>query len=110
VSDLPAQYPVEGLTGVGWTFSASHRDPIRQELHGHSYEVTAWFDHKPARDALVLQEHLKNALTAFDHKTLPDEMTRGETLAAAIMHITDAVGVELRRPLERLYAKVGRCG
>ena len=110
MSDVPDQSPTEGLTGVGWHFSASHRDNVRQELHGHSYEVVAWFDHKPARDALVLQEHLKNALRAFDHKTLPDEMTRGETLAAAIMHVIDACGVELRRPLERLYAKVGRCG
>lgn len=110
MNDLPDQNLIEGLTGVGWTFSASHRDLVRQELHGHSYEVTAWFDHKPPRDALVLQEHLKHVLTAFDHKTLPDEMTRGETLAAAIMHLVDAVGVEVRRPLERLYAKVGRCG
>jgi len=107
MSDIPAQSQIEALTGVGWTFCASHRDPIRQELHGHSYEVIAWF--KAGPDALVLQAKLRMALEAFDHKTLPDELTRAEALAGALMHLLEAEGVEVNRPLERLYAKVGQC-
>ncbi len=110
MSELPDQTPVKCLTGVGWYFSASHRDDVRKALHGHSYEVTAWFDHSPPRDAMVLQAKLRMVLEAFDHKTLPDELTRAEAMAGAIMHLTEACGVELARPLERLYAKVGRCG
>jgi len=97
------------LTGVGWFFSASHRDPVRKELHGHSYEVMCWFRADPPRDAVVLQEGLKVALLAFDHKTLPDELSRAEDLAAAIMHLMGCEGVEISRPVERLRAKVGRC-
>ena len=98
-----------GLTGVGWFFSASHRDPVRQELHGHSYEVTCWYE-ADGRDAVVLQEGLKVALLAFDHKTLPEELARAENMAAAIMHLMGCEGVEISRPVERLRAKVGRCG
>lgn len=96
-------------TGVGWYFSASHHDPVRQELHGHSYEVVCWFAADSHRDAVVLQEKLKVVLTAFDHKTLPDELSRAEDLAAAIMHLMDCQGVEISRPVERLHAKVGQC-
>ncbi len=98
------------LTGVGWYFSASHRDPVRREVHGHSYEVVCWFDASPPRDAVVLQEALKVALRAFDHKTLSDDLSRAEDLAAAIMHLMGCEGVHISRPVERLHAKVGTCG
>ena len=98
------------LTGVGWYFSASHRDPVRKELHGHSYEVVCWFDASPPRDAVVLQEKLRVVLTAWDHTTLPDDLSRAEDLAAAIMHVMDCDGVSISRPVERLHAKVGLCG
>ena len=97
------------MIGVGWFFSASHRDPVRREVHGHSYEVVCWFD-ADGRDAVVLQEKLRVILTAWDHTTLPDDLSRAEDLAAAIMHVMDCEGVHISRPVERLHAKVGRCG
>lgn len=96
------------LTGAGWYFSASHRDPIRQEVHGHSYEVVAWWPAEPRRDAMVLQEALKTVLRAgFDHKTLPDDLSTAEAIARAIMGLlTDCVGVDVSRPVERLHVQV----
>ena len=92
--------------GAGWYFSASHRDLIRQELHGHSYEVVAWWPADPPRDAAALQQTLKTVLTAFDHKTLPDELGTMEALAAAIGGlITDCIGVDISRPVERLHMR-----
>lgn len=96
------------LTGAGWFFSASHRDPIRNELHGHSYEVVCWWPAEPPRDAMVLQEMVKTALKAgFDHKTLPDEITRAEDIARAIGGLLDGcVRVDVCRPVERLRCEV----
>lgn len=95
------------LTGAGWYFSASHRDPVRKELHGHSYEVMAYWPAQPPRDAMVLQWTLRDVLKGFDHKTLPDEMTRAEDIARAIGSLIDGcVRVRLMRPVERLEADV----
>lgn len=97
----------ERMIGVGWHFSASHRDVVRKELHGHSYEIIAWFPADPPRDAIALQETLKGALRAFDHQTLPDHLSRAEDLAVAVMGLLgDCVGVDISRPSERLFARV----
>lgn len=95
-----------GFTGAGWYFSASHRDPVRKELHGHSYEVVAWWPSEPPRDAVVLQHTLRTALVGFDHQTLPDELGTAEALANAIGGLLDGcVGVDVSRPSERLHAR-----
>jgi hypothetical protein len=95
------------LTGAGWYFSATHRDPVRQELHGHSYEVMAYWAADPPRDALCLQLTLRDALKGFDHKTLPDELTRAEDIARAIGGLIDGcVRVDVSRPAERLRCEV----
>ena len=52
----------EAETGVGWHFSASHRDPTNGQLHGHTWEVVAWWPAEPWRDARVLQETLDSGL------------------------------------------------
>lgn len=93
------------LTGVGCVLSVSHSDPVRQELHGHSYEVVAWF--RAGRDAVTLQEELRAVLSAYDHRTLTPDLSRGEALGAAIMgQLTGCVAVDINRPLERIYARV----
>ena len=99
-------YTVE--TGVEATFSASHNDQVRKELHGHSYKVTAWFRYDEPRDAVVLQERLKAVVkNLFDHKTLPPELSRGEDMARAIIQLLDGcVGVDISRPLEGIHVKV----
>jgi len=98
----------ESLTGAGWYFSASHRDPVRKELHGHSYEVVCWWPAEPPRDAMVLQERVKTVLKAsFDHKTLPDEITRAEDVGRAVGVLLDGcVRVNISRQSERLHAVV----
>jgi 6-pyruvoyl-tetrahydropterin synthase len=95
------------LTGAGWFFSASHRDPVRRELHGHSYEVVAWWPAADGLDACVLQERLKTALQSLDHTTLPDEITRAEDVAFVIgALLIDAVRVDISRPIERIFCEV----
>lgn len=95
------------LTWAGWYFSASHFDEIRQETHGHSYEVMVGWPALPARDAIILQQKLKVVLGSFDHKTLPLEITRAEQIARAIMGLLgDCEVVEISRPVERLKVTV----
>lgn len=96
------------LSGVGCVFSASHNDPVRKELHGHTYEVTAWFSYDHPRDAVVLQERLRAIVEGLlDHKTLPPELSRAEDMAKALMSLMDGcVGVDIARPLERIFVKV----
>jgi hypothetical protein len=93
------------LTGVGGVLSVTHSDPVRTELHGHSYEVVAWF---PAgRDAVNLQAELHAVLAVYDHRTLEPRLSRGEALGAAIMgQLPGCVGIDVNRPLERIYARV----
>lgn len=98
----------QSLTGAGWYFSASHRDPVRQEVHGHSYEVMVYWPATPARDAMVLQEMVKEVVKArYDHKTLPDEISRAEDIAREIGSLLiGVVRVDIARPSERLRVEV----
>lgn len=93
-------------TGVGGTFSASHNSP-EGVLHGHSYEVWAWF---PAgSDARELKARLETVLAGLDHVLLPDELAWGEALAEHIAaRLPGALEVEVRRPLERIGARWSR--
>ena len=95
------------LTGVGGIFSASHNSP-EGVLHGHSYEVWAWF---PQADARGLQEKLNEVLAALDHSHLSDELAWGEALAEHLARqLPNCVEVEVRRPLERSGAAQPRSG
>lgn len=92
-------------TTVGAILSCSHRDEVRKAIHGHSYEVWATFAGEPARDATVLQATLRGVLAAWDHKTLPDDLSRAEDLARAIGTLLDGcISVKVRRPLEMFEA------
>lgn len=93
------------LTGVGAHFCAAHAgaDGI---LHGHTYEVTAWWQFDG--DAVARQAQLTKALEQFDHGTLPANVSLAENLAKSLVLSLDANEVEVRRPLERLYAKAVR--
>ena len=97
----------ETLTGVGWHFSASHHDRLTGALHGHSYQVIAWHRCEDNNDAVILQEHLRGLCKTFDHTVLPDGLTRAEDMAMAILKLSppSCVEVEIRRPVERLYAR-----
>lgn len=91
-------------TTAGWFFSASHRDPVRAELHGHSYEVqVSW---PSGEDVTELQERVKAACAAFDHATLPDFVTRAEDLIPLFRgRLAGCVRIKITRPVERLSAE-----
>ena len=92
------------LTGVGGVFSAAHEPPEGGDVHGHSYEVVAWFD--AGEDARVLQASLARTLEPLDHRVLPSELASGEAIAEHIGRGLDGCReVEVRRPLERIYAR-----
>jgi 6-pyruvoyl-tetrahydropterin synthase len=95
------------LTGVGAIICAAHAERLSGVVHGHTYEVTAWHECPDSNDAVILQNHLQGVCSAFDHTTLAPELSRAEDLAAAILRLSPptCVEVEIRRPLERLYAK-----
>ena len=97
------------LTGVGGVLSCAHH-PINADLfggetHGHSYEVIAWFHNDTGADVRVFQAALNGLLKAWDHKMLPDNMATGEAIAQAVGTLAKVVEVEVRRPLERIYAR-----
>lgn len=92
-------------TGVSAHFSAAHREPGTSYYHGHTWEVTAWFPNSTC-DALALQSRLRSELRRFDHKTLPDELTRGEVLAKEIGEALDGCAeVLIARKLEGIFAQ-----
>ncbi len=90
------------MTGVGGIICAAHysREGI---LHGHTYEVTAWF--ADGYDAIELQQALNDKLGLWDHTVLPPEMASGEALAEHIGTVMQAIEVTVSRPAERIYAK-----
>jgi 6-pyruvoyl-tetrahydropterin synthase len=97
-------------TGVGVVLSVAH-DPVNAELfggevHGHSYEVVVWFENEGGhRDVRVLQAAVETLRRQLDHKKLPPELATGEAIAAYFGTMANVVEVEVRRPLERLYAR-----
>jgi 6-pyruvoyl-tetrahydropterin synthase len=93
-------------TGVGAIFCAAHRDKQSGVLHGHTYEVIAWFP--SGRDARAMQKLLEGVLIGFDHRLLDDVLpdTWAEEIAEAVKRLMhDCVEVQVNRPLERLYAR-----
>lgn len=98
------------FTGVGCVLSVAH-PPVNQELfggedHGHSYEVVVWFDNATGpRDARVCQAAVETLRAQLDHRRLAPELATGEAIAAYFGTLANVVEVEVRRPLERLYAR-----
>lgn len=96
---------VKVLTGAGSFFCAAHKD-AEGNLHGHTWEVTAWWSGTP--DAVERQAALTAALKEFDHTVLDNGMAWGEKLGQALIRKLDCQKVEISRPLERLYAVIER--
>lgn len=98
------------LTGVGWHISAAHAERLTGAVHGHTWEVTAWHECKDENDAVILQKNLQGVCAGFDHTVLLPAQSRGEDLAKAILDLSlpSCVEVEVRRPLERIYAKASK--
>lgn len=94
-------------TGVGGYFSAAHTDKETGKLHGHTWEVVAWFVSE--KNANKLKEQLNYALLSFDHSCLPDGMAWGEDIAEYIIDcLPGCVEVTVSRNSERIFAKATR--
>lgn len=94
------------IIGVGGIVSAAHRDIGTGRLHGHTWEVTAWF--RRGTDATIRQCRLDGILKQIDHTELPDTLAWGEDLAewvASQFDDTSCVAVDVSRPMERIYAR-----
>ena len=91
------------LTGAGAVLSAAHRDRSGR-LHGHSWEVTAWWTGRP--DVVAKQAELNSYISFFNHSLLANSVSLAEDLALRIMDDLKCERVDISRPLERIYASV----
>jgi hypothetical protein len=98
------------LTGVRGSLSCAH-EPINAdifggEIHGHSYEVWAYFENPDgSADVRIFEAELKSLLALWDHKILPPELSTGEAIAKAIGTLAKCARVEVRRPIEGYAAE-----
>lgn len=100
---------IKKLTGVGGHFSAAHIDKDTKILHGHTWEVIAWFN--SGKNAIRLLDDLNNVLQNYDHACLPENLSWSENIAEEICNaLDDCVEVTISRPLERIYAKSYKVG
>jgi 6-pyruvoyl-tetrahydropterin synthase len=100
------------LTGVTSHFSAAHYAPPlpgskaqRGEMHGHTWQVTAWFENEGKADARLFKCALEQVLKLWDHKVLPDELAWGEDIARAVGTLNNCVQVDVSRPMEGFHAR-----
>src|SRR4028118_1573933 len=98
------------LSGVTGHFSAAHHppkaDPLGQQgIHGHTWQVTAWFRNDCRSDVRIPKAALDALLRQWDHKLLPENLSWGEDLAYAIGRLANCVEVEVSRPLEGFHAR-----
>ena len=91
------------LTGASGILQVAHTGPDGR-LHGHTYEVTGWWDGEPC--ALEKQAALNAWLAKFDHSSLPLGMSRAEDIGRQCLMALGCAQVDVNRPLERIYAKV----
>lgn len=104
--DVPQAFRGRVLTGVGGFFSAAHRDHDTGALHGHTWEVTAWF--RRGTDATIRACRLQGILARLDHSELPARLAWGEDIAEWVGREFDdsaCVAVDVARPAERIYAR-----
>lgn len=89
-------------TGVGAFLCAAHKDRQSGRLHGHTWEIEAWF---PDGDAVGRKAQLDALVSTLDHTELPAELTWGEDLARHFIISLDGCDeVIVRRPAERIFA------
>lgn len=98
------------LTGIGCVLSCAHppvnEDIFGGETHGHSYEVVVWFDNATGlRDARICAAAVETIRKTLDHKMLSANLATGEAIARYFGLINNVVEVEVRRPLERYFAR-----
>lgn len=90
--------------GVTSHFSAAHRSP-EGEMHGHSFQVTAWFTNDDRRDIRCMKAALDTMVSQWDHKELSADLSWGEDIARAVGTLANCVEVLVSRPLEGFHAR-----
>lgn len=93
------------LTGVRSHFSAAHRCQNSGAIHGHTWEVTVWFNNPSRCDALTLKQQVEHDLARWDHGILPDEFAWAENICLDLAKRMNVVVVEVARPHEGLFAR-----
>lgn len=89
-------------TGVSAFLSAAHRDRSTGCLHGHTWEIVAWF---ADGDASRRKAQLEAQVSALDHAELPADLAWGEDLARHfLIRLEGCDEVIVNRPAERIYA------
>lgn len=90
---------------VDAVFCAAHKDRRDGTLHGHSYQVSAWFPFTGG-DATMLREYLVDELRPLDHGELPEQLTWAEDIASYLLGVLpNCTRVRVSRPLEGLHAE-----
>lgn len=104
-----AHMPINSKGGTGATaiLRALHRSDAGN-MHRHEWEITAIWEPSAYYDAMIARRDLINWLSAFEGECLPDELSRGEQLAGAIMRDLKCKRVEVRRHAEGIYAEATR--
>lgn len=97
---------VKTETGVGGYFCAAHRDRLSGRVHGHTWDVVAWF---ATGDAEERKAELATVLATLDHSELPAGLAWSESIAAHILaQLGDCTEVLVSRPSERMFARATR--
>lgn len=105
--DEEAEMSMKKLTGVSGVISAAHKSRDGN-LHGHSWQVVAWWRFNPNKSAETRRSELRHWLSSVDHGILSDDIAWGEDLAERIGHDLKAYAVDVSRPLEGIYARWSR--
>lgn len=92
------------LTGVSGSFTAQHKC-AEDELHGHTWNVLAWFETPHRADARLYKAMLDNMLSGWDGGVLPDYAEWGEDIARTIGKLVNCVEVVVSREAEGIYAR-----
>lgn len=101
------------LTGARAILKADHRDQITGEVHGHEWEITAWW-RWTGTSAEIRKHQLNETIKGLQGKCLPDRIAWGENLARHIadnmengwsIGDPDCVLVEIVRHKEGLLAR-----
>jgi hypothetical protein len=105
------------LTGVRAILSAAHRDQVTGQVHGHTWEIVAWFLFR-GTDQSIHGHTLSEVVKRLDHTCLPDTIAWGEALAEHIWKAVntehtwrgdggswDCIAVDVNRPSEGIFAR-----
>jgi hypothetical protein len=71
------------LTGARTILKAEHRDQATGVVHGHEWEITAWW-RWTGTSAEVRQHQLNETIEPYQDKCLPDSIAWAENLASYI--------------------------